>query len=63
MINHSDIQLLNHDVGEYETVVIGFSVWWYTVLTIINTFIESVDLSGKKLKYFGLPLDLGLTSV
>ncbi|MCQ2970045.1 MAG: flavodoxin [archaeon] len=40
------------DVGEYETVVIGFPVWWYTAPTIINTFIESVDLTGKKIKIF-----------
>ena len=40
------------DVGEYETVVIGFPVWWYTAPTIINTFIESVDFTGKKIKIF-----------
>lgn len=40
------------DVSGYDTVVIGFPVWWYTAPTIINTFIESVDLSGKKIKIF-----------
>lgn len=40
------------DVSEYDTVVIGFPVWWYTAPSIINTFIESVDLSGKKIKAF-----------
>lgn len=40
------------DVSEYDTVVIGFPVWWYTAPTIINTFIESVDLSGKTIKAF-----------
>lgn len=40
------------DVSEYETVVIGFPVWWYTAPTIINTFIESVDLTGKTIKAF-----------
>ncbi|WP_091699526.1 flavodoxin [Methanobrevibacter gottschalkii] len=40
------------DVGEYDTVVIGFPVWWYTAPTIINTFIENVDLTGKKIKIF-----------
>ncbi|WP_405295392.1 flavodoxin [Methanobrevibacter sp.] len=33
-------------------VVIGFPVWWYTAPTIINTFIESADLSGKTIKAF-----------
>lgn len=40
------------DVGGYDTVAIGFPVWWYTAPTIINTFIESVDLTGKKIKVF-----------
>ena len=40
------------DVSAYDTVVIGFPVWWYTAPTIINTFIESVDLSGKTIKAF-----------
>ena len=40
------------NVGEYDIVAIGFPVWWYTAPTIINTFIESVDLTGKKIKIF-----------
>lgn len=40
------------DVSSYDTIVIGFPVWWYTAPTIINTFIESVDLSGKTIKAF-----------
>jgi flavodoxin len=40
------------DVSDYDTVVIGFPVWWYTAPTIINTFIESVDLNGKTIKAF-----------
>ena len=35
------------DVTEYNTIVIGFPVWWYTAPTIINTFIESCDMAGK----------------
>lgn len=40
------------DVSGYDTVAIGFPVWWYTAPTIINTFIESVDLKGKTIKVF-----------
>ncbi|WP_295114679.1 flavodoxin [uncultured Methanobrevibacter sp.] len=40
------------DVSDYDIVVIGFPVWWYTAPTIINTFIESVDLTGKTIKLF-----------
>lgn len=40
------------DVSKYDIVAIGFPVWWYTAPTIINTFIESVDLTGKTIKVF-----------
>jgi len=32
---------------EYEAVFVGFPIWWYVAPTIINTFLESCDLSGK----------------
>lgn len=32
---------------EYETIFIGFPIWWYVAPTIVNTFLESYDLSGK----------------
>ncbi len=34
-------------LDDYDTILIGFPVWWYTAPTIINTFIESLDFSGK----------------
>ena len=34
-------------LDDYETILIGFPVWWYTLPTIINTFIESLDFNGK----------------
>lgn len=37
------------DMEKYDMVFIGFPVWWYIAPTIINTFIESYDLSGKVL--------------
>ena len=40
------------DVSGYDTIVIGFPVWWYTAPTIINTFIESADMTGKTIKAF-----------
>ena len=40
------------DVSRYDTVVIGFPVWWYTAPSIINTFIENVDWTGKTIKAF-----------
>lgn len=35
------------NLDDYDTVFIGFPVWWYTAPTIINTFIETNDLKGK----------------
>lgn len=40
------------NLEQYDTVWIGFPVWWYTAPTIINTFIESHDFSGKTLCVF-----------
>lgn len=40
------------DMNSYEIVFIGFPVWWYIAPTIINTFIESCDWTGKKVVPF-----------
>ena len=39
-------------IEKYNTVYIGFPIWWYTAPTIINTFIEENDLSGKRIVLF-----------
>ena len=35
------------NIDYYDTVFVGFPVWWYTAPRIINTFLESYDFSGK----------------
>ena len=35
------------NMDEYDTIFVGFPIWWYVAPTIINTFLESYDLSGK----------------
>lgn len=40
------------NIDKYDTVIIGFPVWWYTAPTIINTFIEENNLVGKKIYVF-----------
>ena len=42
------------NINEYNTVIIGFPVWWYTAPTIINTFIEENNLEGKNVYIFVL---------
>lgn len=32
---------------KYDTIYLGFPIWWYTAPTIINTFLESYDTAGK----------------
>ena len=34
-------------VEDYDTVFLGFPIWWYVEPRIIDTFLESCDLSGK----------------
>ena len=41
-----------HDFGAYDVIYIGFPIWWYTAPTIINTFLETFDFSGKKIVLF-----------
>ena len=35
------------NIDDYDTVFVGFPIWWYVAPTIINTFLESYDFSGK----------------
>ena len=39
-------------IENYDTVVIGFPIWWYVAPTIINTFLEKYDFFGKKIILF-----------
>lgn len=35
------------NIEDYDTIYVGFPIWWYIAPTIINTFLESYDLTGK----------------
>lgn len=37
------------NMEQYDVVFVGFPIWWYVAPTIINTFLEQYDLSGKKI--------------
>ena len=39
-------------VEDYDVIFVGFPIWWYVAPTIINTFLESYDFSGKKVVLF-----------
>ena len=40
------------NIADYDTIFIGFPIWWYVAPHIINTFVESNDFSGKTLVPF-----------
>ena len=39
-------------IEEYDTIFLGFPIWWYVAPTIINTFLEKYDFSEKKIILF-----------
>lgn len=48
------------NMEEYDVVYIGFPIWWYVAPTIINTFLESYDFSGKTIIPFATSGGSGL---
>ena len=40
------------DLSPYDTVCIGFPIWWYVAPHAVNTFIEKNDFTGKKVILF-----------
>ena len=40
------------DMSKYDTVYVGFPVWWYREPSIIDTFMEAYDFTGKKVITF-----------
>ncbi|MBQ9513937.1 MAG: NAD(P)H-dependent oxidoreductase [Clostridia bacterium] len=37
------------DVSQYDRILLGYPVWWYTAPTIVNTFLEAYDFSDKEI--------------
>ena len=42
----------NANISAYDVIFLGFPIWWYVAPTIVNTFLESNDFSGKKIILF-----------
>ena len=40
------------DMSSYDEILLGFPIWWYVAPTIVNTFLEAYDFSGKKIVLF-----------
>ena len=73
--SRSTIEMSNHDsrpaiaakrdnMDEYDTIFVGFPIWWYVAPTIINTFLESYDLKNKTIIPFATSgsSDMGKTN-
>ncbi|MCC2257137.1 flavodoxin [Intestinimonas aquisgranensis] len=47
-------------IAGHNVIFLGFPIWWYTAPTIINTFLESYDFSGKTIVLFATSGGSGL---
>lgn len=47
-------------VSVYDVVFLGFPIWWYTAPTIVKTFLESYDFTGKTIVLFATSGSSGL---
>ena len=59
-----EIAIKRDNMKDYDTIFVGFPIWWYVAPTIINTFLESYDLSGKTIIPFATSggSDIGKTN-
>ena len=48
------------DITGHDVIFVGFPVWWYTAPTIIKTFLEAYDFSGKTIVLFATSGGSGL---
>lgn len=46
------IEKIEKDLKNYDEIIIGSPVWWYTIAPVIRTFLKENDLSGKIIKPF-----------
>lgn len=42
-----EIVKIDVDLAEYDTIILGTPVWWYTFAPAMKTFLNSAELSGK----------------
>ena len=59
-----EIAIKRDNMKDYDTIFVGFPIWWYVAPTIINTFLESYDLTGKTIILFATSggSDIGKTN-
>ena len=48
-IDNKEVEIndINTNLNDYEEIIIGTPVWWYTISPVVVTFLKKYDLSGK----------------
>ena len=57
---HPEIVTGDIDISQYDVIFVGYPVWWYVAPTVINSFLEAYDFSGKKIVLFATSGGSGL---
>ena len=55
-----EMEMPRDNMADYDTVYLGFPIWWYVAPRIINTFLEAHDLSSKTIIPFATSGGSGL---
>lgn len=50
----------NAPVAEHDVIFLGFPIWWYRAPTILNSFLEAYDFTGKTIVLFATSGGSGL---
>ena len=50
----------NANIANYDTILVGFPVWWYLAPNLILTFLEAYDFTGKKVIMWGTSHSSGM---
>lgn len=48
------------EINAYDEIILGFPIWWYVAPTIVNTFLEKYNFSGKRSFCLLLPVEVDL---
>ena len=51
-VSRPEIAIKRDNMKDYDTIFVGFPIWWYVAPTIMNTFLEKYDFTGKKIVLF-----------
>ena len=47
-----EIEDINVDTNSYDTIYVGFPIWWGIAPNVVKTFLDKVDLKNKKIITF-----------